>query len=763
MVRLSTELLAILTISLLGAICSLEAASTPIWPIERPTDLSSGFGDYRPGHFHYGVDIRTGGVVGAAVVAPVDGWVHRIKMSYYGYGKGLYLQGEDGYIYVLAHLSKFSRRLEKLVAEKQLQARRYYLDWYLPPDSVPVKQGEVLAFSGKTGAEAPHLHFEQRTADNRPINPLNNGFVLDDTTPPAFSRLGFQMADDRSLFDDGSRQMMLPVVPGSSAGSFYLDTVLYFNRPFSLLVDCFDQMRPGGMKQAIYQLSVYFDDELYYRVQLDTIDFDLDEQVVLEYDYPRAVDDEKRVRRLFAEPGNIFPGSRAENGSGGIFGLNDGLTGRHTGRIVGLDSFGNRSEMTFQFLYGPESCIFRLDSTETIPPNTSYFYFTPGEAAAKLGLDSVFALRNVADRWGAPSTVTTQRLKDGRFRIEAAGAGARNAVLRLVGMTTDRCVVADTIFNGHIDRGSAKIEIAHEVLDDGLLVAVEVVSRAVAKGQVHLYHQDQLLGTEPLTFFTATQYRCFIPPKASYRQIDRIGVAFWPDSMLAPIMSDPVDIRIVGMDKQEVHSIDGRLTLFTGSENFYKPHYIEIIKKKVPQRDLMRLNSDAYQILPEAIACRSEYKMTYSLPVMNPHDSLSGLCWLDEKENRWVWLENQFAEELLTAGSIGGGTFAVVYDIEPPRIEQLSFINGKTYRKPNRPVRFIISDTLSGIEDDRDITIRLDLEWLIPEYDPSTGICVAKPNKRMEPGRHELAIVLTDRAGNRTEQYLSFFVRKSKH
>jgi len=148
---------------------------------------------------------------------------------------------------------------------------------------------------------------------------------------------------------------------------------------------------------------------------------------------------------------------------------------------------------------------------------------------------------------------------------------------------------------------------------------------------------------------------------------------------------------------------------------------------------------------------------------MNPHDSLSGLCWLDQKENRWVWLENQFAEELLTAGSIGGGTFAVVYDIEPPRIEQLSFINGKTYRKPNRPVRFMISDTLSGIDDDLDITIRLDLEWLIPEYDPLTGICVAKPNERMEPGRHELAIVLTDRAGNRTERYLSFFVRKSKH
>lgn len=763
MVRLSTELLTILVISLLGAICSLEAASNPIWPIERQTDLSSGFGDYRPGHFHYGVDIRTGGVIGAPVVAPVDGWVQRLKMSYYGYGKGLYLQGDDGYIYVLAHLSKFIRPLQKMVTEQQLAARRYYIDWYLPPDSFRVKKGQILAFSGKSGTDAPHLHLEQRTSDNRPINPLKNGFSLNDATMPSFSRLGIQMADDRSLFVDGSRQMIFPVVPGSSAGSFYLDTVLYFNRPFGLLVDCFDQMRPGGMKQAIYQLSVYFDDELFYRVRLDTVDFDLDEQVVLEYDYPRAVEGEKRIRRLFAEPGNIFAGSKDENGSRGIFGLNGGRTGRHTGRIVGLDSFGNRSELTFQFLYGPESCIFKLDSTVTIPPKTSYYYFTPGEAAAKLGLDSVFAQRSVGDRWGVPSTVTTQMLEEGKFRIEAVGAGARNALLRLVGMTSDGCLVADTVFNGYIDRGSAKMEISHEVLNDGLLVAVKVVSMAATRGRVYLYHKDQLLGTEPLTFFTASRYRCFIPPRARYRQIDRIGVAFWPDSMHAPIMSDPVDIRIIGLDKVEEHSIDGRLTLLTGSDNFYQPRYIEIIKKKVPRRDMMRLNSDAYQILPEAFACRSEYRLTYRLTIMNPHDSLSGLCWLDEKKNKWVWLENQFADELLTAGSTGGGTFAVVYDIEPPRIEQLSFIDGKTYRKPNRPVRFLISDTLSGIDDDLDINIRLDLEWLIPEYDPSTGICVAKPNRRMEPGRHELAIILTDRAGNRTERYLDFFVRKSKH
>ena len=56
----------------------LPAAATHAvagWPVGYDVDLSSGFGDYRFGHFHFGIDIRTGGVTGKEVLAPVDGYV----------------------------------------------------------------------------------------------------------------------------------------------------------------------------------------------------------------------------------------------------------------------------------------------------------------------------------------------------------------------------------------------------------------------------------------------------------------------------------------------------------------------------------------------------------------------------------------------------------------------------------------------------------------------------------------------------------------
>ena len=53
-------------------------------------------------------------------------------MAYTGYGKGLYLKGDDGYIYVLAHLNKFSDDIDRTIRRLQIAAERYYLDVYFP-------------------------------------------------------------------------------------------------------------------------------------------------------------------------------------------------------------------------------------------------------------------------------------------------------------------------------------------------------------------------------------------------------------------------------------------------------------------------------------------------------------------------------------------------------------------------------------------------------------------------------------------------------
>ena len=125
--------------------CSIAYGGVSNWPLRGSIDLSSGFGDYRSARFHAGLDLRTGGVPGSPVYAPADGYIWRVKMAYDGYGKGLYVKGTDGYIYVFGHLQRFADQLDRLVKLEQLAKKRYYIELEFPADSIKVKAGELLA------------------------------------------------------------------------------------------------------------------------------------------------------------------------------------------------------------------------------------------------------------------------------------------------------------------------------------------------------------------------------------------------------------------------------------------------------------------------------------------------------------------------------------------------------------------------------------------------------------------------------------------
>ena len=110
-----------------------------LWPLKSDGNLSSAFGDARSGRFHLGVDLRTGGREGLAVYAPETGYVWRIKTSYTGYGKGLYIKGRSGRIYVFGHLQSYNGEIGKYLKQRQIQDKRYYEDISLSAEGCPSK------------------------------------------------------------------------------------------------------------------------------------------------------------------------------------------------------------------------------------------------------------------------------------------------------------------------------------------------------------------------------------------------------------------------------------------------------------------------------------------------------------------------------------------------------------------------------------------------------------------------------------------------
>ena len=74
---------------------SSDTFSFPIKPGKKNL-LSGNFGELRPNHFHMGLDCRTERVQNKQVIAAADGYVARVKIESWGYGRAIYLNHPNG-------------------------------------------------------------------------------------------------------------------------------------------------------------------------------------------------------------------------------------------------------------------------------------------------------------------------------------------------------------------------------------------------------------------------------------------------------------------------------------------------------------------------------------------------------------------------------------------------------------------------------------------------------------------------------------------
>lgn len=169
-------------------------------PLRIEPRLSGNFGELRGNHFHTGVDLKTEGREGLVVIAATDGQVSRVKMSPWGYGNALYLDGPDGVTTVYAHLQRFAPQVQAWAVERTYAVRSLGLD-ASPPASAGLhfEAGDTLGWSGNSGGSGgPHLHFEIRsTANQHPLNPLDGWLHKVDTRPPVLPVLWVESPTER--------------------------------------------------------------------------------------------------------------------------------------------------------------------------------------------------------------------------------------------------------------------------------------------------------------------------------------------------------------------------------------------------------------------------------------------------------------------------------------------------------------------------------------------------------------------------------------
>jgi hypothetical protein len=268
-------------------------------PMKIPLISAGSYGELRSNHFHAGVDLKTQQREGIPVYATEDGYVSRIKVSVWGYGKVVYLRHNNGYTTVYAHLQKFAPRLEDFVKNLHYTQEKHSVQSFPNSSKLPVKKGELIAYSGSTGGFiAPHLHYEVRdTRTEHPLNPLHFGLEIEDKTAPIIRGLRLKPRSDVDQINGNSISQKI-VLKKTGANQYLTDTV-YLNGSMIAQVNTYDIQNSTTNKNGVYKISCYQNDKLIYQHRLDEFSFSESKQINLLIDYAYFKNKKSRYQQLY--------------------------------------------------------------------------------------------------------------------------------------------------------------------------------------------------------------------------------------------------------------------------------------------------------------------------------------------------------------------------------------------------------------------------------------------------------------------------------
>ncbi|MFT7497830.1 MAG: hypothetical protein ACI8QP_000410 [Porticoccaceae bacterium] len=310
-------------------------------PMDIPIYLSGTFGELRSNHFHSGLDIKTQRKEGFKVFAVAEGYVSRIKIQHYGYGKALYITHSNGYTTVYAHLKKYSAKIETYIKKHQYEKESFEIQLYPGPTELKLEKGEVIAYSGSTGGfVSPHLHFEVRDRNAKPINPMYFGITVNDDKSPRINTLMAYPLDDFSQVNQSNIPLQIPFKTLES-GTLLADKITA-SGTIGFGVNTFDRLNGALNKNGIFSLEMLVNGEKVYSHIAETFSFAESKYINLLIDYERYGKLKQRIQRCFVEPSNKLSIYRNVKDRGYLT-IDAGMT--YSVEIIAKDFKGNQSKL----------------------------------------------------------------------------------------------------------------------------------------------------------------------------------------------------------------------------------------------------------------------------------------------------------------------------------------------------------------------------------------------------------------------------------
>ena len=315
-------------------------------PLHIPLILSGNFAELRSNHFHTGLDIKTKGSEGYRIYAVDSGFVSRINISHWGYGKAIYVTHPNGYTSVYAHLSRFPDKIEKYLRKKQFENETETITVYPDSSDLLVSKEEIIAYSGNSGSSGgPHLHFEIReTETENAVNPLLFGFDVKDDIRPTVSNIKIYPLEN-GFINGKDIAKVYPTV--GTLGEYRLkdNPVIEVDGEIGVGVHTIDKLNGAGNKCGIYTIELFVDGSRVFRQTMEKIDFFTNRYINAHKDY-----NEYHLKKRSFHKSYISENNKLELYDGvinkGKLNFKDDTV--HQLKYVIKDTYGNTSNVNFQ-------------------------------------------------------------------------------------------------------------------------------------------------------------------------------------------------------------------------------------------------------------------------------------------------------------------------------------------------------------------------------------------------------------------------------
>ncbi len=711
------------TLFLLTTLLAVAGAQDYLWPTNASPYLSSSFCEYRPGHFHAAIDIKTWNREGYPCYAVEDAVVERVRISTFGGGKALYLRLKDGRIAVYYHLQRFIKPLERMILDKQIREERYAVEIW--PKNYTVKKGQIIAYTGQTGIGVPHLHFEIRNKNNAPLNPLRFYPRVRDSRAPVLKSLAVIPLDAASTVNGRHETAIVPLK--KSGGRYVPDGSLTARGRIGLALNGYDLADGVYNKLAFYSTRVYADDHLIFSQAFDVMPFSQTRQVEI---FVLKTSGGKRFQKLYIDPYNTLPLYERTRGNGM---LSVGDSSRHI-LLEAADYKGNRARVSLTLRPEPSLpavyAVTRLNGTLYIkmaaPRGLHRLHFYSGKEAATLRRLDYFDMSFHA------SGKMTVRLPlgnpaDSLWRLEADG---RRSPLYAVHPDTEaqaprwRIAHQGKYFTLSLWHGppNSTLRLEGRQLPD----------------PAHAPFQQQTI-TAPLFGSGAHRLQWLREGQTLRDTLLRV----WP---LYPGRADTVSF--FGDSLRLRHPANGVYdTLLLALQ---KSARADTLFRTPVSSVFYRLNGGG-RVLRKALTI--DVRIDSSLKRW-PHVHAYGL-----RGNRLsFWGGDSLDGEYLRLKMKSFGAFILAADTVAPAVEWRQPADSSVFN-PDRQIVFSAEDTLSGIGTERNISVTWNGRFLLPEWDFERHRVTSRLHFKPEKGAHKLEITVKDRAGNVTRKTRTVFIK----